>query len=130
MRTLVLNSFLFRYGGSMYVYIYIYIICPTQSFSRRARRHVCSMPWRSPAMASRHVSSERLMDCLLHRIINNSKNHHYNMVMTLQPAMAPWARQVNEPSSARLAIFASQKIRLGSARWRLASRLEPAREPH
>ena len=38
--------------------------------------------------------------------------------------------QVNKPSSARLAIFASQKIRLGSARWRLASRLEPALKPH
>jgi hypothetical protein len=40
------------------------------------------------------------------------------------------ARYRSEPSQARLGRLASSAIRLGSARCRLASRLEPAREPN
>jgi hypothetical protein len=39
------------------------------------------------------------------------------------------ARSSSEPSLARLGNFTSWWKRLGSARYRLASRLEPAREP-
>ena len=38
------------------------------------------------------------------------------------------ARHMSEPSQARLGLRTSWPMRLGSARMRLASRLEPARE--
>ena len=74
-----------------------------------------------------NISVSRIKFKKFNKIVQNIIIIWYNSILDVVSSAREPARELDRAGSARLAVLASYKIRLGSGSFWLASRLEPSR---